>query len=152
ARDVPRTGAGHRRPRSRRGPAARRGRGGVAGRARRGGARPRGRRVTGTVARPVVVATRAELDRALTGTRAADRAVALVPTMGARPPGHLALVERAAELAEVVVVSVFVNPLQFAPGEDLERYPRSLAADVEMAGTAGAHVVYAPGVDEMYPT
>ncbi|WP_368499816.1 pantoate--beta-alanine ligase [Herbiconiux sp. A18JL235] len=79
--------------------------------------------------------------------------VALVPTMGALHRGHLALVERAAELADVVVVSIFVNPLQFTDPADLERYPRDLDADLAaLAGvTPGADIVFAPGVDDLYP-
>jgi len=71
--------------------------------------------------------------------------------MGALHDGHLALVDRAAELAEVVVVSIFVNPLQFGPTEDLDRYPRTLDADLELCAAEGVDVVFAPSVDEVYP-
>ena len=77
--------------------------------------------------------------------------VVLVPTMGALHAGHLAHVTRARELGGFVVVSVFVNPLQFGAGEDLERYPHGLDADVEALASVGADVVFAPSVDEMYP-
>lgn len=78
--------------------------------------------------------------------------VALVPTMGALHAGHAALIRRArAEADGPVVVSVFVNPMQFAPGEDLDRYPRTLDTDLEMCAEAGADVVFAPGLDEVYP-
>lgn len=78
--------------------------------------------------------------------------VALVPTMGALHAGHAALIRRArAEADGPVVVSVFVNPMQFAPGEDLDRYPRTLDTDLEVCAEAGADVVFAPGLDEVYP-
>ncbi|MFT4010298.1 MAG: pantoate--beta-alanine ligase [Nocardioidaceae bacterium] len=100
---------------------------------------------------PQVVGTRAELATALDGIRRASGRVALVPTMGALHEGHAALVRRAAGSAEAVVVSVFVNPTQFAPGEDLARYPRTFDADLEICGQSGAQVVFAPTVEEMYP-
>lgn len=98
-----------------------------------------------------VVHDRAGLAKALDAQGAGRRAV--VMTMGALHPGHLALVTRARELAEHVVVTVFVNPLQFGPTEDLDRYPRDLVADVaRLAPLLGADdVVFAPTADEMYP-
>jgi pantoate--beta-alanine ligase len=78
------------------------------------------------------------------------KTVALVPTMGALHQGHLALVTRARELADVVVVSIFVNPLQFGAGEDFDRYPRTLEKDVEVL-SGQAEYVFAPDVDEVYP-
>lgn len=77
--------------------------------------------------------------------------VALVPTMGFLHEGHATLIRRAAELAPVVVVSLFVNPLQFGPGEDLERYPRNLDGDLKIAEDAGAHLVFAPYTADFVP-
>lgn len=87
---------------------------------------------------------------AVAAKRAAGRRVALVPTMGALHAGHLALVARARELADYVVVSIFVNPLQFGVGEDLDRYPRTLDADLAALGE-DADLVFAPSAAEMYP-
>lgn len=76
---------------------------------------------------------------------------ALVPTMGALHEGHLALMRRARALAQPVVISIFVNPAQFGPGEDYQRYPRTMEADLEVAEAAGVEVVFAPEVETMYP-
>jgi len=80
--------------------------------------------------------------------------VVLVPTMGALHAGHRALLRRARQISGrtgSVVVSVFVNPLQFGPGEDLDRYPRTFSDDLAVCAEEGVHVVFAPGYDEMYP-
>lgn len=92
-------------------------------------------------------------DSPASGSPAADSppAVGLVPTMGALHGGHLSLIRRAAALTATVAVSIYVNPLQFGAGEDLDRYPRDLERDVRVAGEAGAHLVFAPSVDEMWP-
>lgn len=82
--------------------------------------------------------------------RAAGRTVAFVPTMGALHEGHLALVDAARREADVVVMSVFVNPLQFRAGEDFERYPRPLERDLALAEARGVTLVFAPDVSEMY--
>jgi pantoate--beta-alanine ligase len=83
--------------------------------------------------------------------RASGRRVALVPTMGALHDGHLSLIRLAREQADEVVVSIFVNPTQFGPNEDYERYPRTLEMDRELAAEAGAHVLFVPQVAAMYP-
>lgn len=85
-------------------------------------------------------------------TRTDERRVALVATMGALHEGHLRLIDAARERAAEVVVSVFVNPLQFGPHEDLERYPRTLEADQAAAAARGATVMFVPTVAAMYPT
>lgn len=96
---------------------------------------------------PVVITTIAGMRSAL-----ADRGpVALVPTMGALHEGHLALIDRARELAPTVVVSIFVNPTQFAPGEDLSSYPRDPDGDLAALATRGVEFVFAPDASEMYP-
>lgn len=82
--------------------------------------------------------------------RAGER-IALVPTMGCLHQGHLSLVRKALELADVVVVSVFVNPLQFAPDEDLARYPRPFADDCQAVAAQGGSVVFAPEASAFYP-
>jgi pantoate--beta-alanine ligase len=88
---------------------------------------------------------------AVEAARRAGNRVALVPTMGALHEGHLSLVDEARSRAECVVLSVFVNPLQFSPGEDYERYPRDLTADAAIAEKRGVGVLFAPSVEEMYP-
>ena len=97
-----------------------------------------------------VARTIAECRAALAELRA-DRRVAFVPTMGALHEGHLSLVDLGAEHADVVVVSVFVNPTQFGPGEDFENYPRDLERDIELLAERGAALVFAPDVAEMFP-
>ncbi len=100
---------------------------------------------------PAVVATRADLNAFLASRRDAGP-VALVPTMGALHAGHAGLVRLARlRTAGPVAVSVFVNPLQFGPSEDLDRYPRTFDADLEVCAREGADVVFAPSVEEVYP-
>jgi len=83
--------------------------------------------------------------------RAAGRTVGVVPTMGFLHAGHMSLIEQAARDCDAVVVTVFVNPLQFAPGEDLSAYPRDPEGDAAKAAATGATMLFAPAADEMYP-
>ncbi len=102
---------------------------------------------------PIVATTRAELAGMLVPARLMGRRIALVPTMGALHEGHARLMRLARERAGdgPVVVSIFVNPLQFGPGEDLDRYPRTLESDLKLCEREGIDVVFAPSVDELYP-
>lgn len=83
--------------------------------------------------------------------REQDRTIGLVPTMGALHDGHLSLVREARRMCDVVVVSVFVNPAQFAPGEDFERYPRDLTKDTALLTDYNVDYIFAPSPEEMYP-
>ena len=94
--------------------------------------------------------TIADLRAALDAARRAGRSIGLVPTMGALHAGHASLIGRAASDCDVVVTTIFVNPLQFGPDEDLSAYPRSLAADIFLADENGTSLVFAPSVEEMY--
>lgn len=101
--------------------------------------------------RPKVIRTVAALSRTLAQWRARGERIALVPTMGALHAGHLALVKRAQRRADRVIASIFVNPAQFAPHEDLNTYPRTFAADVAALASLGTDLVWAPSVETMYP-
>jgi pantoate--beta-alanine ligase len=101
--------------------------------------------------RPLVVRELPALRRAIAAWRAHGGKTALVPTMGALHEGHLSLVRIAQQRAERVIVSIFVNPTQFAPNEDLATYPRTFAADVEAVAKLKVDLVWAPSVETMYP-
>ncbi len=97
------------------------------------------------------ISTIAELRSELESARSDGRSVGFVPTMGYLHEGHMSLVAAAAAATDLVVVSIFVNPLQFAPDEDLDTYPRDLDRDRELASAAGASIMFTPSVAEMYP-
>lgn len=93
----------------------------------------------------------AELQAELAEWRARGESIALVPTMGNLHGGHLSLVQRARQLGECVVVSIFVNPLQFGPGEDFQRYPRPLERDRELLAGIGVDLLWLPRAQDLYP-
>lgn len=99
---------------------------------------------------PTVARTKEELLRAL-GERRSRGPIAFVPTMGALHAGHRALMDRARSIGGTVVVSIFVNPMQFGPNEDFKRYPRTFDDDLAMCADAGVGVVFAPAPEVMYP-
>jgi len=98
-----------------------------------------------------IARTIAELRTRISSWRQANLQIAMVPTMGALHAGHLSLVNEARRHADRVVVSIFVNPTQFGPGEDFARYPRDEAADALKLASVGTDLLYAPGTPEMYP-
>ncbi len=107
--------------------------------------------VSSSAQRPQIIHSLQTLARQLAQWRARRERIGLVPTMGALHAGHLSLVKRAQRRADRVVVSIFVNPAQFAPSEDLKTYPRTFAADVAALAQVGADLVWAPSVETMYP-
>ncbi len=98
-----------------------------------------------------IARTKGELRTELEPVRRSGRSIGLVPTMGALHDGHLALLGAARERCDFVVMSLFVNPAQFRPGEDLEAYPRDERRDAELAAAAGVDLVYAPRPEDVYP-
>lgn len=103
------------------------------------------------MAAPVILGRPRELQRWSDRVRASGMTLGLVPTMGALHAGHRSLIERARRECDRVVVSIFVNPAQFGPGEDLDRYPRTLEADLALCGECGVDAVFVPTVEAMYP-
>lgn len=99
----------------------------------------------------IELSTIAELKAWVRATRAAGRRIGLVPTMGALHEGHLSLVDAARAGSDAVVMSIFVNPTQFGPNEDLSRYPRDLARDRVLTASRGVDVIFVPSVETMYP-
>jgi pantoate--beta-alanine ligase len=98
-----------------------------------------------------LIRSAAEMKARSNALRGEGSVIGLVPTMGFLHEGHLTLVRMAGELAEVVAVSIFVNPTQFGPNEDLDRYPRDLDRDMELLEEAGADIVFVPEVSDVYP-
>src|SRR5579863_631951 len=107
---------------------------------------------TEKIGKLAVVRTVQDLRQRVAAWHHAGETVALVPTMGALHPGHLALVERGHALCDRVVASIFVNPTQFAPNEDFTRYPRDEAGDAAKLAAARCDLLYAPDGSEMYPS
>jgi pantoate--beta-alanine ligase len=99
-----------------------------------------------------IVATKAAARDAVEAARLERKRVVLVPTMGYLHRGHLSLIDRARELGDWVALTIFVNPLQFGPREDLARYPRDLERDLRLAEGRGTDLVFTPTVEEMYPS
>lgn len=97
------------------------------------------------------VGTIDEMRHVIAGVRAKGKSVAFVPTMGALHEGHLTLIDEAKRVADSVVMSVFVNPLQFGPSEDFERYPRTLDEDAKLASKRGVDLLFTPTREDMYP-
>jgi pantoate--beta-alanine ligase len=97
------------------------------------------------------VATIDEMRHVVAGARAKGKSISFVPTMGALHDGHLSLIDEAKRLADTVVMSVFVNPLQFGPSEDFDRYPRTLDDDAKMASKRGVDFLFTPTREDMYP-
>jgi len=98
-----------------------------------------------------VAKTIAEIRKFVAQARAAGKTIGFVPTMGALHVGHASLIETAARRCDYVVVSIFVNPTQFGPGEDFEKYPRPFEKDAQLCERYGAHAIFVPCANEMYP-
>ena len=101
--------------------------------------------------RPLLVRSLADLRAALLPHRQQGQRIGFVPTMGALHDGHISLIKLATDKADITVASIFVNPAQFAPGEDLDTYPRTEEDDIAKLAAAGCEIIYLPSVEEMYP-
>lgn len=98
-----------------------------------------------------IIETIDEMMQFVSGVKKEGKSIGLVPTMGSLHEGHLTLLRQAKQACDIVVVSIFVNPTQFGPNEDFDKYPRDLSADSKAAATVGVEVVFHPKVQEMYP-
>jgi len=101
--------------------------------------------------KPCVLTTCQDIHQAVAGARSSGKTVGLVPTMGALHAGHLSLVDASIAQCDVTVVTIFINPTQFGPGEDLAEYPRTLEADLASLAERGVHLVFAPANEEILP-
>ncbi|MEW6324056.1 MAG: pantoate--beta-alanine ligase [Nitrospirota bacterium] len=99
-----------------------------------------------------VIKTAVQLRRHISRITTTRKTIGFVPTMGALHDGHLSLIAAARRRCSIVVISIFVNPTQFGPGEDYRRYPRTLRRDAALCRRAGAHLLFVPAVKEIYPT
>src|SRR6184192_769758 len=99
----------------------------------------------------LTITTTKQMHDAVAAFKKSGRSIGFVPTMGALHEGHLSLVRAACGECDVVVVSIFVNPTQFGPNEDLAKYPRTFSHDLEVAENEGVDIVFAPAVSEIYP-
>lgn len=111
---------------------------------------PAGSPTDASLAPPLLIATREALRTAVQAARGKDQSIGVVPTMGALHAGHLSLLEAARRECDFTIVTIFVNPAQFGPGEDFQRYPRMLEADLAAIRRVGADAVFAPELSEMY--
>src|SRR5215469_1959354 len=100
---------------------------------------------------PAVTKTVFETRERINAARKGGRSIGLVPTMGALHAGHAHLIEKARSQCGYLVVSIFVNPLQFGPNEDYSRYPRALPSDLKLCESRGTDLVFVPEIQEMYP-